>query len=43
MRIDELDEIQNLLKNRRSSTFKDEDWDQLDDDEIEKRLRMLYA
>jgi len=27
MRIDELDEIQNMMKNRRSSNFKDEDWD----------------
>ncbi|CDW74809.1 UNKNOWN [Stylonychia lemnae] len=43
MRIDELEDISNLLKNRRSNNFKDENWDELDDDEIEKRLRMLYA
>eukprot|EP00347_Sterkiella_histriomuscorum_P011175 403373461 len=44
MRIDELDDIQEMLKNRLASTKNlGEDWDELDDEEIEKRLRMLYS
>lgn len=44
LRIDDLDDIQEMLRNRLHSSNKlGDDWDDLDDDEIEKRLRMLYS
>ena len=41
MRIDELDDINEMIKNKLSRIA--DDWDDLNDDEIEKRLRMLYS